>query len=178
MARLIVERREWWGRDRFRRCQLVLDGHPCGSVGHRDQETIEVVPGTHRLQARLDHFESDVITVTVADNDDVYLELRARVLGTTGVAASTVAWSVLDFRFTGAPQFPVHSVGLGRLADALQIGAVLAAAAALSLAGFGGHVEAHHAMALTACAVAAMWSAMIVREYSRPRRSPGRKRRT
>jgi hypothetical protein len=176
VSRLIVERRELWGRDRFRRYQLVLDGQPSGSVGHRDHEVIEVARGTHRLQARMDHFESDVITFTVPDDDDVYLELRAKILVTTGVAASTVAWSALEFRFIDAPEFPTHSKGLGRLADALQVAALLASTAGLSVRGFGGHTQAHHATAFIALAVVAILAAMIVREYSRPRRSRGHKR--
>jgi hypothetical protein len=176
VSRLIVERRESWGRDRFRRYQIVLDGRPSGSVGHRGHEVIEVAPGTHRLQARMDQFGSDVITITVPNDDDVYLELRARTLTATGVAASTVAWSTLEFRPIDAPEFPTHGKSLGRLADALQVAALLASTAALSVRAFGGHAQAHHAMAFIALAVIALWSAMVVREYSRPRRSRGRKR--
>ncbi|HEY9484869.1 MAG TPA: hypothetical protein VIR00_18115 [Micromonosporaceae bacterium] len=177
MSRLIVERYESWGRDRFRRYQLVLDGRRCGSVGHRDREVIDVAPGNHRLQARMDHFESDVATFTVENGADVYLELRAKAVGAAGTGASSITWSTLEFRPGMAPVFPPRSEGLGRLVRALQIFALLSTTAALSFRGFGGHAQAHRAAALTAFAVMAIWTAMIVREYSRPRR-PSRGRRT
>ena len=176
MSRLIVERYESWGRDRFRRYQLVLDGRRCGSLGHRDREVIDVTPGSHRLQARMDDFESDVATFTVENGADVYLELGAKVVGTAGTGESSITWWPLEFRPGVAPVFPPHSEGLGRLVTALQIFALLSTTAALSFRGFGGHAQVHRAAALTALAVMAIWTAMIVREYSRPRRrSRGRR---
>lgn len=176
MSRLIVERYESWGLNRFRRCHLVLDGRRRGSMGHRDREVIDVTPGSHRLQARMDHFESDVVTFTVENDADVYLELRAKPIVTAATGASSVTWSALEFRPGAAPVFPPRSEGLGRIVRALQIFALLSTTAALSFRGFGGHAQAHRATALTALAVMAIWTAMIVREYSRPRR-PSRGRR-
>jgi hypothetical protein len=60
-----VERKEGW-RDRARPYKVVIDGQKVGGVGHGQQESFEVVPGTHEVFLKLDWCRSPKLTVEVA----------------------------------------------------------------------------------------------------------------
>jgi hypothetical protein len=60
-----VERKEGW-RDRARPYKVVIDGERAGKVGHGQQESFEVVPGTHEVFLKLDWCRSPKLSVDVA----------------------------------------------------------------------------------------------------------------
>jgi hypothetical protein len=60
-----VERKEGW-RDRARPYKVIIDGQRVGGVGHGQQESFEVVPGTHEVFLKLDWCRSPKLTVDVA----------------------------------------------------------------------------------------------------------------
>ncbi len=170
MSRLTVQRHTSRGRDRFRSYQLIVDGQRRGSIGHLELVTMDVAPGTHLLQARLGRYESEAFALTIADGADVYLELQAKAVASTGSGASMATWRSLDFHRVGPPVFPAHVKGLQRLSNVLWVVSVLSAAAAFSLRAFGGHDQDTHASAFMDTAIMTLLLVYGVWEYCQPRR--------
>jgi hypothetical protein len=60
-----VERKEGL-RDRARAYKVMIDGQEAGTIRHGQQESFEVVPGTHEVFLKIDWCRSPKLTVDVA----------------------------------------------------------------------------------------------------------------
>jgi hypothetical protein len=75
-GRIVVDRPQRGSRDMLRRYNIKLDGKRVGKISRGDQLAIEVAPGHHRVQARIDWAGSPLIDVNVIDDTDVHLTVR------------------------------------------------------------------------------------------------------
>lgn len=67
MAELIVRRRAAWWQDRMRDYLILVDGSEAGRVGNGGDVRLQVAPGRHRVQLRIDRCASPALDVDVAD---------------------------------------------------------------------------------------------------------------
>lgn len=67
---------EGGSRDRRRRYNVKIDGELVGKVGRGGHFAVEVTPGSHHVQARIDWTGSPHVDVNVADGTDVHLTVR------------------------------------------------------------------------------------------------------
>jgi hypothetical protein len=67
MAELIVRRRAAWYQDRMRDYIVLVDGSERGRVGNDAEVRVDVAPGRHRVQLKIDWCGSPAIDVDVAE---------------------------------------------------------------------------------------------------------------
>lgn len=67
MAELIVRRRAAWWQDRKRDYLILVDGSEAGRIGNGGNVRLQVTPGRHRVQLKLDRCASPALDVDVAD---------------------------------------------------------------------------------------------------------------
>jgi hypothetical protein len=71
-----VERQEGW-RDRARPYKVIIDGGRAGTVGHGQQESFVVTPGSHEVFLKLDWCRTPKLTVDVAGGQRVKVTCTA-----------------------------------------------------------------------------------------------------
>ena len=69
-------------KDRFRAYAVVVDGSEAAEVRNGASAVIEVAPGAHEIQAKIDWTSSNPVAVTLGDGDAIHL----------GVANDTNMW--------------------------------------------------------------------------------------
>jgi hypothetical protein len=75
-GRILVDRPAGGTRDIFRRYNVKVDGVQVGKIRRGGQLSVEVTPGSHYVQARIDWVGSPVREVNVIDGTDVHLTVR------------------------------------------------------------------------------------------------------
>lgn len=73
MSTIGVERRAGGYIDRGRKYKVLVDGEPRGKVGAGEDVVIEVAAGSHEVQLKIDWARSPVVSVEVAEGQDVRL---------------------------------------------------------------------------------------------------------
>lgn len=67
MAELIVRRRAAWWQDRMRDYLILVDGSEAGRIGNGAEVRVQVQPGRHRVQLKIDWCASPALDVDVPD---------------------------------------------------------------------------------------------------------------
>jgi hypothetical protein len=75
-GRILIDRPRRASRDLFRRYSIKVDGERLGKISRGGHLAIEVTPGHHRVQARIDWAGSPQVDVNVIDDTDVHLTVR------------------------------------------------------------------------------------------------------
>ena len=80
MPTLTVHRDRGW-TDRFRRYRILVDGAEVGRLRQGERLAVEVAPGPHEVEARIDWCGSRVLEFECADEAPVEVVVRSAVRG-------------------------------------------------------------------------------------------------
>jgi hypothetical protein len=75
-GRIIIERPRGVWRDIARQYNIKVDGEMVGKISRGTQLAVDVAPGSHRVQARIDWTGSQVLDVDVADDSEVHITVE------------------------------------------------------------------------------------------------------
>jgi hypothetical protein len=75
-GRILVDRPAGGTHDIFRRYNIKVDGEQVGKIRRGGQVSVEVAPGSHYVQARIDWVGSPAREANVIDGTDVHLMVR------------------------------------------------------------------------------------------------------
>ena len=68
MAEIVVRRASTAWQDRYRAFKVFVDGERRGSIASGSELGVEVAPGTHAVQLKLDWCSSPIVEIEVAAN--------------------------------------------------------------------------------------------------------------
>ncbi|PRC92909.1 hypothetical protein [Solimicrobium silvestre] len=74
MSKLIVQRHKAIWQDAARDYVILVDGKELGRVGNGSEIEIQIKPGTHTVQLKIDWCRSPKITITVATEQAITLD--------------------------------------------------------------------------------------------------------
>jgi hypothetical protein len=75
-ARIVIGRPRRGGRDFFRRYRVIVDGVERGKLGRGQELSIEVTPGVHEVEGRIDWCSSGPLRIDVREGAAVRMTLR------------------------------------------------------------------------------------------------------
>jgi hypothetical protein len=75
-GRILIERPRGMWRDIARQYNIKVDGEQVGKISRGSQFAVDVEPGSHRVQARIDWTGSREINVDVTEGIDVHVTVE------------------------------------------------------------------------------------------------------
>jgi hypothetical protein len=65
----------------WRKYRVFVDGQKVGTILYRKTEYLSVRPGRHRVQVRIDWWRSNLVSIDIAEGEDIYLECGSNLKG-------------------------------------------------------------------------------------------------
>ncbi|HKF82599.1 MAG TPA: hypothetical protein VKB23_06540 [Solirubrobacterales bacterium] len=79
MAEIVVRRASGYRVDRRRAYRIFIDGRKCGTIKPGESKTIDVSPGHHELQLRLDWGSSEKVMINLGVGEGAKFACRPRI---------------------------------------------------------------------------------------------------
>ncbi|MGX1025062.1 hypothetical protein [Psychroflexus sp. MBR-150] len=76
MPKLVIKRAKEWANG-ARNYRLYLNDKKIGKIGNGETEVIEIEPGSHKLQAKIDWCSSENINFEIEDNETYEVKLSS-----------------------------------------------------------------------------------------------------
>lgn len=73
MAKLVISREKALWQDRARQYAVVVDGEEVGKIGNGGELSVDLAPGSHTVQMRIDWCSSPALEVSLQAGNTVYL---------------------------------------------------------------------------------------------------------
>jgi hypothetical protein len=75
-SRIVIHRHLAAWQDTLRSYRILVDGHPVARVTNGQTVAVDVVPGVHHVQARINWSGSPIIRVEAPTGSEIHLDLR------------------------------------------------------------------------------------------------------